>query len=52
MNNISWALDIETLDTASTAVILSIGLVPFEAKNPFTIAELRRKSFFVKLDAK
>jgi hypothetical protein len=52
MNNISWALDIETLDTASTAVILSIGLVPFEAKTPFTIAELKRKSFFVKFDAK
>jgi hypothetical protein len=51
MSNISWALDIETLDTESTAVILSIGLVPFATKIPLSMQELREKSFFVKFDA-
>ena len=51
MNNISWALDIETLDTESSAVVLSIGLVPFETKLPLSMHKLREKSFFVKLNA-
>ena len=51
MNNLSWALDIETLDTESTALVLSIGLVPFETKIPVSMTELRAKSFFVKFNA-
>lgn len=52
MNYSLFALDIETLATEANAVILSIGLVPFEAKPIFTLEGLRKNSFFVKFNAR
>jgi hypothetical protein len=52
MNYSLFALDIETLSTESNAVILSIGLVPFEAKPIFTLESLRKNSCFVKFNAR
>jgi hypothetical protein len=52
MNYSLFALDIETLATEANAVILSIGLVPFEAKPFFTVEGLRKNSFFVKFNAR
>jgi hypothetical protein len=52
MNYSLFALDIETLATEANAVILSIGLVPFEAKTFFTVEGLRKNSFFVKFNAR
>jgi len=50
MRNLSWVLDLETLDTESTSVILSAALVYFEVKLPFTVAELKQQSICVKFD--
>lgn len=50
--NLSWCLDIETLDTESTSTILSIALVYFEIKIPLLISDLRKQSIFIKFDVK
>lgn len=43
--------DIETLGVESTAVVLSIGLIPFEFKNNFSYQDLIDRSYFVKFKA-
>ena len=46
-----FVMNIKTLDTESTAVLLSVGLVWTELKAQFTIKELYQQSRFVKFSA-
>ena len=47
-----FMFDVETMDTESTAVILSLAIVQFEPSEKPTYQELLDKTLFIKLDAK
>ena len=48
----NFAVDVETLGIESTAVVLSVALIPFELDDESTYQELIDKAMFVKFDAK
>lgn len=47
-----YCFDIETLDTESTAVILSAAIVYFDANEDYSYNDLLKSTLFVKFDAK
>ena len=47
-----YILDIETLDTESTAIVLSSAILYFDTENKFSFEEYLEKTCFVKFDVK